>query len=168
MYIINFLLCFAGAIAVARSRYGAGTGPIALDNIECIGTENMLHLCPHGGLGIHDCSEREHASVVCQRKSGLAQVCIGRPMKTMNPSPCVTVTPICFALRKQRPQLQVSTIEAWPVSKLEICVHRTCMMNVFQFGLHIHTCSSIGVAVLKCLFWHVMHSGVDWHIRENT
>lgn len=62
------ILFLAGALAAARSWYGPGTGPIVLDDVECAGTEAALHLCPHGGLGNHDCSESEHASVICQRK----------------------------------------------------------------------------------------------------
>lgn len=59
---------FTGAIAAAEASYGPGTGPIILDNIECVGNEEKLHLCPHGGLGNHDCTHQEDASVVCQRK----------------------------------------------------------------------------------------------------
>jgi hypothetical protein len=67
-HLCGIALQFAGAIAAERSEYGSGTGHIVLDNVECVGTESMLHLCPHGGVGVHDCSEREHASVICQRK----------------------------------------------------------------------------------------------------
>ena len=51
---------------MAGSFFGAGTGTIVLDNIECEGTEETLHQCPHGGLAIHDCGTNEQASVICQ------------------------------------------------------------------------------------------------------
>lgn len=57
---------YTGAVAVAGSYFGPGTGSIVLDNIECEGTEEMLHQCPHGGLAVHDCTNIEHASVICQ------------------------------------------------------------------------------------------------------
>lgn len=74
VYLFAHSVSFAGAIAAARSWFGPGKGPIVLDDIECVGTEATLHLCPHGGIGNHDCSEAEHASVICQRKS--RQVCL--------------------------------------------------------------------------------------------
>lgn len=76
--IISLIIsCHAGAIAVARSHYGSGLGPIVLDEIECAGTESMLHLCPHGGLGNHNCMNTEHASVICQRKwTGHWSICV--------------------------------------------------------------------------------------------
>ena len=31
----------------------------------CSGAENFLQMCPHGGLGNHDCTHREDAGVIC-------------------------------------------------------------------------------------------------------
>ena len=58
----------SGAVAVADSFFGPGTGPIIFDAVECEGDESSLLLCPHNGLGSHDCTHEEDASVICQRE----------------------------------------------------------------------------------------------------
>ncbi|NWI14416.1 C163A protein, partial [Crypturellus soui] len=45
--------------------FGEGTGPVLLDELACTGDEASLAQCPHQGLGIHDCSHKEDAGIVC-------------------------------------------------------------------------------------------------------
>ena len=45
--------------------FGEGKGPIWLDDIACMGTENELQDCVHNGVGINDCRHGEDASVAC-------------------------------------------------------------------------------------------------------
>jgi len=47
------------------SRYGAGSGPILLDDLRCSGTEANIGDCRHRGWGRHDCNHSEDASVSC-------------------------------------------------------------------------------------------------------
>ena len=56
--------------AYKYARYGEGTGPILLDDIGCFGDESSLFSCGHGGVGIHDCSHDEDASVRCGNTVG--------------------------------------------------------------------------------------------------
>ena len=56
-------------MAIAGAHFGEGTGLVVLDNLECNGDEANLGLCPHAGLGNHNCGHVEDASVICQRKS---------------------------------------------------------------------------------------------------
>ncbi|NWI99956.1 DMBT1 protein, partial [Crypturellus undulatus] len=42
-----------------------GTGPVLLDELACTGDEESLAQCSHQGLGIHDCSHKEDAGVIC-------------------------------------------------------------------------------------------------------
>ncbi|XP_045710484.1 deleted in malignant brain tumors 1 protein-like [Phyllostomus hastatus] len=59
-------LACGGAVAAPRgARFGPGRGPVALDNVECVGTEDRLWQCPHGGWFSHDCGHHEDAGVIC-------------------------------------------------------------------------------------------------------
>ena len=49
------------------SFFGAGEGPIFMDQVACSGHENRLLDCPSLGLEIHDyyCNHGRDAGVVC-------------------------------------------------------------------------------------------------------
>lgn len=50
---------------ISRTTIPRGTGAIALDDVECTGTEERLFDCPHRGLEIHNCSHFEDVTVTC-------------------------------------------------------------------------------------------------------
>ena len=59
-------LGFPSASAAPHSaRYGQGSDPIWMDNVQCSGTEASLFHCTHNGWGSHNCGHGEDASVVC-------------------------------------------------------------------------------------------------------
>ncbi|XP_035676052.1 scavenger receptor cysteine-rich domain superfamily protein-like [Branchiostoma floridae] len=56
-----------GGATQARSyaAFGAGSGQIWLDNVECGGSERNIEHCRHNGWGSHNCGHGEDAGVVC-------------------------------------------------------------------------------------------------------
>ena len=50
-------------VAYGRAYFGGGSGPILLDEVACMGSEDILLNCSH--RDIHDCFHFEDASVVC-------------------------------------------------------------------------------------------------------
>ena len=52
------------------AHYGQGTGPILLDNVDCLGSESLLISCNHGEVGNHNCQHKEDASVRCGNIEG--------------------------------------------------------------------------------------------------
>ncbi|PIK53561.1 putative scavenger receptor cysteine-rich domain-containing group B protein [Apostichopus japonicus] len=77
---VSFILCgililsgdvvsgqgFPSAVAARTSAYyGQGTGPILLDEVECVGYETRLEYCTNEGWYIQDCWHWEDAGVEC-------------------------------------------------------------------------------------------------------
>ena len=56
------MVLLTGAIVAA---YGAGIGPIFLDEVRCTGNETTLLECTHIGVREHDCSHLEDVGVLC-------------------------------------------------------------------------------------------------------
>ncbi|XP_030855777.1 deleted in malignant brain tumors 1 protein-like [Strongylocentrotus purpuratus] len=47
------------------ARFGQGSGPIWMDDVDCRGNETHIFDCPHNGFESHNCYHEEDASVVC-------------------------------------------------------------------------------------------------------
>ena len=60
-------LGYAGAAsALPWATFGPGSGGLVLDDVKCVGNEESIFDCPHGGMGKSDCTHNEDAGVRCQ------------------------------------------------------------------------------------------------------
>ncbi|KAM6191006.1 scavenger receptor cysteine-rich type 1 protein M130-like [Sarcoramphus papa] len=57
------LSCGSALKAHAKGHFGAGSGPIWMDDVGCHGTESALSDCKHRGWGQHNCGHAEDAAV---------------------------------------------------------------------------------------------------------
>ena len=73
-------ILISGAIAYTRSRYGAGTGPVYLDDVRCLGFEDSLISCSRsdfGDVSVNCVDHSEDASVFCPSECHLSiDICV--------------------------------------------------------------------------------------------
>ena len=60
------MMGFPNAVAAPVSaRYGQGTGPIWLHNMNCYGYESDIFTCGYAGINNHNCQHLNDASAEC-------------------------------------------------------------------------------------------------------
>ncbi|XP_026575064.1 uncharacterized protein LOC113448576 [Pseudonaja textilis] len=84
--------CGAPLLSPGNARYGPGSGPIWLDDVNCAGREFTIKHCHSKPWGKHNCNHHEDASVICTGswKRLLFQKPIGSSKATELP---ISITP---------------------------------------------------------------------------
>ena len=52
--------------ALGSARFGAGSGPILISELSCIGNESIIAECHHLLTGVHNCNHSEDVGVICE------------------------------------------------------------------------------------------------------
>ena len=71
IYSANVACRRLGYVAASRviTNVARGSDPIWMDNVQCIGNESSLEMCPHSGFGnVGGCSHAEDVGVECISK----------------------------------------------------------------------------------------------------
>ncbi|XP_053371207.1 deleted in malignant brain tumors 1 protein-like [Clarias gariepinus] len=94
--------CGKAVSAPHNARFGQGSEPTWLDDVQCTGTESYLYKCSHRGFGVKDCGHGDDAGVVCSNLQSptLTQI---SPNSVVSPGEvlqfrCSTPRPTCISL----------------------------------------------------------------------
>ena len=68
-------VCNTGAIARSDAFYGAGSGLIYRNNLQCTGSELRLADCPHGSTAT--CTHQDDAGLTCNISKHLLEMNTG-------------------------------------------------------------------------------------------
>ena len=72
--------CSAGGIAYSNAYFGAGTGPIYLDDVACTSSASQLLECSSRPILTPNCIHSEDAGVGCKGNVIIIFIVIGKPL----------------------------------------------------------------------------------------
>ena len=68
LFQVCWFSCVTGGIQYSNAYFGAGTGPIYLDDVACTSSANQLLECSSRPILAHNCDHHADAGVGCEGK----------------------------------------------------------------------------------------------------
>ncbi|XP_072660809.1 scavenger receptor cysteine-rich domain-containing protein DMBT1-like [Canis lupus baileyi] len=91
------LQCGQARAAPTGAHFGAGSGKIVLDDVQCVGSESHLGQCVHSGEAGHNCGHLEDAGVVCTGDGLFAAIVTSEPAALLStPTPPTVYLALCI------------------------------------------------------------------------
>ena len=84
-FILTFFFCVTGGIPYSNAFFGAGTGPIYLDDVACTSSANQLLECSSRPILRHNCSHSVEAGVGCEGNIYQNSKCFGNFCNSQSP-----------------------------------------------------------------------------------
>ncbi|XP_053095366.1 deleted in malignant brain tumors 1 protein [Pangasianodon hypophthalmus] len=120
--------CGKAISAPRNARFGEGSEPTWLDDVQCTGTESSIDHCSHRGFGVEDCGHGEDAGVVCSNLqsptltqiSSNSVVSLGELLQFRCATPSPTCISVDFTLYKDGTSIKTQTAESTTTFNLTV------------------------------------------------